>query len=290
MAVSLCNETSDFFCADGLTYSAKFDNYPFAEGKCKYAFHGVLYRAGALNNSQCVVKVFKTDYATNSNQQWTLEVNTSNVAKGYADRFVQNYYQRFGHEIEFLIPKIAMIKAVSGINLPGQIPIVKLGDHVAIERYIPGEYKKFNSNGGYEDGMYPLMPGFCHWTWCDSGTRQMVCDLQGVNFGNKYILTDPVIHSSDRMFGPTDQGVDGMALVLANHQCNQFCHELGLNNPLTGVVFNGPRSTTYAVPVMGQQLMMTGQEIRIMRQLTARNNSEMMMRQLTARNNGLAVN
>lgn len=80
--------------------------------------------------------------------------------------------------------------------------------------------------------------------------------LQGVKTGRKYILTDPAIHSSERLFGPTDLGVVGMEMVLGNHTCNVLCRELGLNNPMTGVYINsGPRSTTYSFQVTEQEML-----------------------------------
>jgi hypothetical protein len=43
-----------------------------------------------------------------------------------------------------------------------------------------------------------------------SGYRAIVCDLQGVVTGTKYLLTDPAVNSIDRYFGNTDLGREGM--------------------------------------------------------------------------------
>lgn len=69
-------------------------------------------------------------------------------------------------------------------------------------------------------------------------TRQ-VCDLQGVKYHSEYKLTDPVVHSVDRLFGATDLGVAGMEMVLANHECNNICRQLRLQNPLRQVSIPG---------------------------------------------------
>ena len=66
-----------------------------------------------------------------------------------------------------------------------------------------------------------------------------VCDLQGVQRSSDYKLTDPVVHSLDRLFGKTDLGVVGMESVLANHNCNFICQQLGLQNPLRNVYIPG---------------------------------------------------
>ena len=69
--------------------------------------------------------------------------------------------------------------------------------------------------------------------------NHQVCDLQGVRCHSEYKLTDPVVHSLDRLFGSTDLGVAGMERVLANHDCNAICRQLGLHNPLRGVFIPG---------------------------------------------------
>ena len=66
-----------------------------------------------------------------------------------------------------------------------------------------------------------------------------VCDLQGVQCHSEYKLTDPVVHSVERLFGSTDLGVVGMEMVLANHECNWICRQLRLQNPLRHVFIPG---------------------------------------------------
>ena len=68
---------------------------------------------------------------------------------------------------------------------------------------------------------------------------QQVCDLQGVKCGNEYLLTDPVVHSLDQIFGNTDLGVVGIERVLAAHDCNPVCQMLGLQNPMQNVYLQG---------------------------------------------------
>ena len=56
---------------------------------------------------------------------------------------------------------------------------------------------------------------------------------------SEYKLTDPVVHSVDRLFGAIDLGVVGMESVLANHNCSSICQRLGLQNPLKHVYIPG---------------------------------------------------
>ena len=60
-----------------------------------------------------------------------------------------------------------------------------------------------------------------------------------MKYESEYKLTDPVVHSVDRLFGATDLGVVGMESVLANHNCNSVCQQLGLQNPLKNVNIPG---------------------------------------------------
>lgn len=119
-------------------------------------------------------------------------------------------------------------------------------EYVAIEPYLHGKYEKYNSNGGYEDNTAAIMNAFSHWTWHVSGHRYLVCDLQGVENGSKYILTDPCIHSLDGRFGPTDLGVVGMETFFENHDCNVICEALKLENPMTGAQRSHGRSRVTA--------------------------------------------
>lgn len=251
---------------DGYSYYAKFKDDHFAEGACRWAFKGTLYGQGPRDNTPCVTKVFKNEVAKKM-KDWHPDIAASKKALGFAKHFQSNYFWKIRNytrdqEIEFLVPLIAVMKEISRFDLLWFIEVskderyVKERECVAIEPFIDGNYEKFNANGGYEDSFHSLMTAFCHWTWNISGHKYMVCDLQGVKSGRKYILTDPAIHSVGREFGNTDFGIVGMEKVLANHTCNTLCRELGLNNPVTGVYINpGPRSTTYSFQVTEQELM-----------------------------------
>lgn len=106
--------------------------------------------------------------------------------------------------------------------------------YVSLEPYIYGKFQKFNNNAGWADENSPLMQTFFNWTADKSGYRYLICDLQGVQRGNEYLITDPCIHSKeDQSHGPTDQGVVGMENFFSGHKCNSLCEELGLpENPI----------------------------------------------------------
>ncbi|CAL8071198.1 unnamed protein product [Calicophoron daubneyi] len=95
-----------------------------------------------------------------------------------------------------------------------------------IERYMEGEYRKYNSNSGFVDEQLRNTPqAFSHFTFERSGHRLLVVDIQGV--GDLY--TDPQIHTSDGVgYSDGNLGPRGMALFFHSHRCNPLCEWLGL--------------------------------------------------------------
>nr|VZI39719.1 unnamed protein product [Spirometra erinaceieuropaei] len=95
-----------------------------------------------------------------------------------------------------------------------------------IERYMDGDYRKYNSNVGFVDEKPRNTPqAFSHFTFERSGHRLLVVDIQGV--GDLY--TDPQIHTADGLgYNDGNLGLRGMALFFHTHRCNPLCAWLGL--------------------------------------------------------------
>ncbi|VDD79826.1 unnamed protein product [Mesocestoides corti] len=95
-----------------------------------------------------------------------------------------------------------------------------------IERYMDGEYCKYNSNSGFvADQLRNTPQAFSHFTFERSGHRLLVVDIQGV--GDLY--TDPQIHTADGLgYNDGNLGLRGMALFFHSHRCNPLCVYLGL--------------------------------------------------------------
>eukprot|EP01129_Flabellula_baltica_P006971 TRINITY_DN2663_c0_g3_i1.p1 TRINITY_DN2663_c0_g3~~TRINITY_DN2663_c0_g3_i1.p1 ORF type:complete len:331 (+),score=89.92 TRINITY_DN2663_c0_g3_i1:675-1667(+) len=98
-----------------------------------------------------------------------------------------------------------------------------------VERFIPGDYIKFNSNQGYvRKDMGLTAQTLSHFSWVYSGKQLLMVDLQGIN-DRSYTLTDPAIHSTNRnRFGATNQGEEGFVKFFRTHACNSVCLDLGL--------------------------------------------------------------
>ncbi|PKC16923.1 kinase-like protein [Rhizophagus irregularis] len=94
------------------------------------------------------------------------------------------------------------------------------------------DYKRFNTNTGVIVELRPALEAFSHFTYVYTKGYLVVCDLQGIEVNDKFLLTDPAIHCIDSLrFGRTNLGEKGInQLFLANHRCNDICKKLKLRH------------------------------------------------------------
>lgn len=71
--------------------------------------------------------------------------------------------------------------------------------------------------------MNACMQALSHFSYHASRRAILLCDLQGAVYRDRVVLTDPVVHSLDRRYGPTDMGSRGMSTFFHHHKCNLFC-------------------------------------------------------------------
>ncbi|XP_071437786.1 transient receptor potential cation channel subfamily M member 6 isoform X2 [Pithys albifrons albifrons] len=105
---------------------------------------------------------------------------------------------------------------------------------LTIEKYMTGEFRKYNNNNGDEitpsSLLEELMLSFSHWTYVYTCGELLVLDLQGVGEN----LTDPsVIKPEDKksgkmVFGPANLGEGAIRNFIAKHRCNSCCRRLKL--------------------------------------------------------------
>lgn len=94
---------------------------------------------------------------------------------------------------------------------------------------------KWSNNSSYVNhaSYSNTIDAFSHWSYIKSAKYLMVVDLQGIDKGDKYLLTDPAIHCEDVMrFGATNLSEDGISMYLKRHKCNSVCIKLGLDKTL----------------------------------------------------------
>ncbi|KFP13714.1 Transient receptor potential cation channel subfamily M member 6, partial [Egretta garzetta] len=105
---------------------------------------------------------------------------------------------------------------------------------LTIEKYMTGEFRKYNNNNGDEitpsSLLEELMLAFSHWTYVYTRGELLVLDLQGVGEN----LTDPsVIKPEDKksgkmVFGPANLGEGAIRNFIKKHRCNSCCRRLKL--------------------------------------------------------------
>jgi hypothetical protein len=65
---------------------------------------------------------------------------------------------------------------------------------------------------------------FSHFSYLFSGNQLMLVDVQGVQKGSEYMLTDPAFHTIDGVgYGETNLGEKGMESFLKSHTCSPAC-------------------------------------------------------------------
>ncbi|XP_062239027.1 transient receptor potential cation channel subfamily M member 6 [Platichthys flesus] len=112
------------------------------------------------------------------------------------------------------------------------------GQWLTIERYMSGDFRKYNNNTGEEItpccSLEEMLLAFSHWTYEYSSRELVVLDIQGVEDE----LTDPTVIMSDNqsgnrgemLFGPDNLGDAAIKAFLQKHSCSISCHRLGLKD------------------------------------------------------------
>lgn len=94
---------------------------------------------------------------------------------------------------------------------------------------------KWQCNDGEVKHVEEVLQAFSHFSnnhmeSLPSSEQGVVVDIQGVQSGSTFTLTDPAIHctSDSRHCGDTNMGQQGITSFFDNHSCNAFCRKLGL--------------------------------------------------------------
>ncbi len=116
-------------------------------------------------------------------------------------------------------------------------PIFKGSKYIIAQKYLEGEYKKYNNNYGWvlreDSDCNKLAQALSHFTYEASMGTLLIVDIQGVDMESDFYITDPAIHSMmyKNHFGEANCGKLGITKFFASHQCNEHCRDLKLTDP-----------------------------------------------------------
>jgi len=224
---------------------AVWERKKFAEGEFRYVYRGK-YDEGERIGEECVRKEFKTGCV-------------------YESSFFKNDLKAVQKAAEIVkqFNELGLLSKPIYVNEPevwvGDANCELAGQKMLVEPMIEGEYFKFNSNTGYAAADSDAMQALSHFSYHKTGGEYLLCDLQGGRYSNCYILTDPVILSKGKVFGPTDLGEKGINNFMAHHKCTKFCHaKWSLPSPVDLIPsFKAVSGTTFGagVPVFSSETM-----------------------------------
>ncbi|CAG8819338.1 17537_t:CDS:1, partial [Racocetra persica] len=200
-----------------LKFSFKIAPRPFSTGVEKRAYFAI-----SANNGPSETMVMKKYIQNTSNDIFKRYLEAIEIST------VTNYLSKKFN----LITKTKKISPVNFLRarLVRLIINNKTQYYILEEQLCGAEFKRFNTNSGIITLSRPVLEAFSHFTYEHTKGYLVVCDLQGIELNNKFLLTDPAIHCVDNSrFGQTNLGQEGIArCFLANHKCNEICKKLDL--------------------------------------------------------------
>eukprot|EP01084_Bolivina_argentea_P087462 157972_1 len=234
-----CKETKKCFsCADCYTYvchkcmtnkakelTRKMYCYkadkPFSNGACRYAYKGYESESGNLMSTKSVVIKKFIDETAYSSNDWKGDVKCYKKCIEFI-----NEWNKLGIvNKKYIMYEPIIIKAGTDCAVDhDKKESIEQGEYIMVERYLEGEYEKWNSNSGWFVNQSMSIQAFCHWTYHYSKGNFLMCDAQGVRAENNYYITDPAILSIVAgQYGCTDIGKEGIQQWFGYHACNEFC-------------------------------------------------------------------
>ncbi|CAB4463116.1 kinase-like protein [Rhizophagus irregularis] len=202
------------------SFSFKIASRPFSAGVEKYAYFARDVKSKPAK--EMVMKEYlKVGERNNPLEKYLEAVEVSTVAHFLSMKFNLIAERKNISKVNFLNVKLLRC---SSIDVRTR--------YYAIEPRLNAEYKRFNVNTGVITKLRDTLEAFAHFTYEYTEGYLVVCDLQGIELIDEFLLTDPAIHCIDPLrFGGTNFGEKGISeLFLANHRCNDICKKLKLRN------------------------------------------------------------
>ncbi|RHZ65930.1 hypothetical protein Glove_310g22 [Diversispora epigaea] len=194
----------------------KIAPHPFSAGIEKYAYFAINTTSDPLQ--KMVMKEYSQDKSENPFEKYLEAVEISTVA-GY----LSNEFNSIARKKKIPLVNFLEAKVVRAF-------IDNETRYYVTESELNSKFKRFNANSGIIIEFHPALEAFAHFTYVYTKGYLMICDLQGIELTNSFLLTDPAIHCIDPMrFGRTNLGKKGIKKrFLANHKCNDVCRKLGI--------------------------------------------------------------
>ncbi|CAG8622659.1 4498_t:CDS:2 [Funneliformis mosseae] len=200
--------------------SFKIAPQPFSVGTERYAYFGLDIKG--VPAERIVIKEYiDTGKKANSIERYLEAVEVSNIAHFLSIKFNLAATRAGIHKkIKFL--HVKFLRITNGTRYYNVEPKIN-----------NTEFKRFNANSGVITEFHSTLEAFAHFTYDFTGGYLLVCDLQGAEFSDHFLLTDPAIHCTDSLrFGRTNLGKRGIEkCFLNNHTCGSVCNKLGLKSP-----------------------------------------------------------
>ncbi|KAF0490691.1 kinase-like protein [Gigaspora margarita] len=199
------------------SYRFKIAEHPFAAGVEKYAYYAIGTKY--VPPRRMVMKEYIRDATDNRFEKYLESVEISALTSYLTIKFNLKARKKSIPSVNFL--RVNLVRA----TFDGRTR------YYITEPELQGaEFKRFNVNTGVIVEYRPVLEAFVHFTYEHTDKYLVVSDLQGIEFHDQFLLTDPAIHCIDPLrFGKTNLGRDGInRCFLANHRCNDVCRKLGL--------------------------------------------------------------
>lgn len=214
------------------TTRVDFDWSEDEEGSFRYCCYGT-FRGGPRTGQQAVAKWFKPEY-------YYMEDSFFQTDENAVDRAILLISQFNNAGITDKIIRLNKGEIWSG---------GPNGTQFLVEPYIEN-FEKFNSNTGWvhrrvrHSDTIQILQALSHFTYHISSGQFTLCDLQGGIYRNGVVLTDPVVCSRNRRFGPPDLGMEGFSTFFARHRCNSYCQKHWSRPKDTNLYYPASRGTT----------------------------------------------
>jgi len=198
---------------------------PFAEGAQRISYFGqtIDYTSG-FDNKNIVLKEFKhTGHNRDRRSDYIEIMETQCVASFLSTKF--NVYAPHGSKkINFIAVSVAQVFDDNGAP-----------KYFNVEPLLPEyeDFKKWNTNFGAVLVEEDILQAFSHWTYDITNGFLVVVDLQGIERGDEFGLTDPCINCKEPRFGSTNMGQVGIDQFFRTHSCNRICKYMSLKEIAT---------------------------------------------------------